>query len=86
MTGTVYEAIHRTTGERYALKCMERKKITADLLSDLRNEVTLLQTVRCALADALASRPTHGRLLTPSTHRSWTTPTSSSCQSFTRTT
>ena len=43
MTGKVYQVKHKGTGEIYALKCMEVRRIEPDLLDDLRNEIGLLK-------------------------------------------
>jgi serine/threonine protein kinase len=45
MTGKVYQVAHRVTGEKYALKCMEVRRIDSELLDDLRNEIGLLKLV-----------------------------------------
>ena len=36
MTGKVYLVVHKGTGEKYALKCMEMRRIDPELLDDLR--------------------------------------------------
>lgn len=43
MTGKVFQVRRKTTGEIYALKCMETRRIEPDLLEDLRNEIELLR-------------------------------------------
>ena len=56
MTGKVFRVIHKRTGERFALKCMDANKIDAELLEDLVNEIELLQTVRAQRTQALTGR------------------------------
>lgn len=56
MTGAVYLVRHRTTGDMYALKSIDKSKMNEDLLDDLRNEIELLGVVRCLCKmDALSS-------------------------------
>jgi serine/threonine protein kinase len=43
MTGKVYAARNRATGELFALKSMDKSRIDADLLADLRNEIEVLK-------------------------------------------
>lgn len=45
MTGGVWHVRRKTTGEEYALKYMELRKINPDLLEDLKNEIELLKMV-----------------------------------------
>jgi len=43
MTGAVYHVRNKTTGEHFALKSMEKSRIDAELLADLRNEIEVLR-------------------------------------------
>lgn len=65
MTGKVFRVIHKRTGERFALKCMDANKIDAELLEDLVNEIELLQTVRAQRALALTGKVRRDSSLCP---------------------
>jgi calcium-dependent protein kinase len=43
MTGAVYNVRNKNTGEHFALKAMEKSRIDAELLADLRNEIEVLR-------------------------------------------
>ena len=48
MTGDVFLVTNKVTGQAFALKSMERRKINPDLIEDLRNEIAILKMVRVA--------------------------------------
>ena len=41
--GCFVQVAHKGTGEKYALKCMEMRRIDVELIDDLRNEIELLK-------------------------------------------
>jgi serine/threonine protein kinase len=46
MTGTVYLVKHLITGQEFALKSIEKRRINPELYEDMRNEISILQVVR----------------------------------------
>ena len=87
MTGKVYQVVHKGTGEKYALKCMEMRRIDPELLDDLRNEIELLKLLdhpnviklyeylsgACAGGVCRAPRQ-HAPCVPPASARAWVTP------------
>ena len=43
MSGSVHVVVDRKTGERYAMKTVNRNRVQADLMGDLMNEINVLK-------------------------------------------
>ena len=55
MTGTVFLVKHKITGQEFALKSIEKRRINPALYQDMRNEISILQMVRCVVRCAVTS-------------------------------